>query len=197
MQLSFGWLDDIPDIAALARAELPSMTTLHNDEGWRTHIRFGRGEEIFSNCTLVLRDSDADNILVGFIWVDAAMYVDKRIVEPWWCINALAVNARYRRKGIGRGLVGEIEGIATATGVALLYGQSVAEAVPFWKAADYILAADGEAVRTHAPAMLVSGERVVFTAEPGPGDRFFLKYLARTPGSVRSGLLPVSVLNGG
>jgi GNAT superfamily N-acetyltransferase len=185
---------DIPELAALARAELPEMTALHEEESWRTHDRFGDGTRVRGNCTLVLRQSGQNGALVGFVWADMAMRTDFAIEEPWWCINALAVVPAYRGLGLGAALVSSVETAARLAGVVLVYGQSVPEAVDFWRQNDYILAQPGECLKTHKPARRAGSDPVMLTARPGPHDRWFVKYLAETPGSVQCGLLPESML---
>lgn len=187
-------LTDVPEIAALARAELPSMTSLHSEAGWTNFNRFGRGQQVRGNCTLILRDGGPDGPLIGVIWADDAMYTDHGIAEPWWCINALAIAPQFRGKGRGSALVSEVSAVGAIAGVALLYGQSVPNAVSFWKELGCVLADDGESIGTHKPARRVTGEKVMLMFEPGPGDRFFVKYLTSVPGSVRSGLLPAAQL---
>jgi len=186
---------DVHEIADLARYELPSMISLHGEAGWTNFNRFGRGQQVRGNCTLVLRDGGPGGPLIGFIWADDAMYTDHGIAEPWWCINALAIAPQFRGKGRGTALVSEVASAGALAGVVLLYGQSVPSAVPFWEGLGYLLADDGESVGTHSPARRVTGDKVLATFEPGPGDRFFMKYLTNIPGSVRSGLLPASRLN--
>lgn len=122
------------------------------------------------------------------------MRIDCDIVEPWWCVNALAIDPRFRGKGRGTSLVSEVASAGKLAGVDLLYGQSVPGAVTFWERLGFILAGDGEAIRTHSAAERSTGDRVNLNLKPGPGDRFFIKYLTETPGSVRSGLLPASRL---
>ncbi|NQX37134.1 GNAT family N-acetyltransferase [Herbiconiux sp. VKM Ac-2851] len=185
---------DVPELAAIARAELPSMTALHDEQGWQTYNRFGAGSQLWGNCTLILRHGGEDGPASGFIWADSAMHTDSGIEEPWWCINAVAIAPHCRGAGRGTALVSRVTSAARTAGVQLLYGQSVPAAVPFWKKLGFILAGEAEPIRTHSPARRTVGGPVMLTAEPGAGDRWFVKYLATAPGSVSSGLLPVSML---
>lgn len=186
--------DDVAELAALARLELPSMTSLHDEAGWQTFNRFDPGQQVRGNCTFLLRDGGEDGPLIGFIWADDAMYVDRDIVEPWWCINALAIAPQFRGIGRGGALVSAVASAGQLAGVVLLYGQTLPEAVPFWKALDFTLAGDGESIRTHGSARRTTGDPVMWSFQPGPGDRWFVKYLTAVPGSVRSGLVPASLL---
>jgi GNAT superfamily N-acetyltransferase len=179
------------ELAALARAELPSMTALHDDEGWVNYNRFGAGREIFGNCTLTLRAGPGEQ-LIGFIWADAAMFTDHGILEEWWCINALAIAPTFRNKGRGAALVSEVVSAASLVGGGLLYGQSVPRAASFWVNMGFILADEGEAINTTSPARRTGQNPTNYVFAPGPGDRFFLKWLPADPESSQSRLLPRS-----
>ncbi len=186
--------DDVPELAALARAELPTMTALHGEAGWQTYNRFGNGQRARGNCTFVLRNGGPDGQLIGFVWADDAMYVDYDIVEPWWCVNAVAIAPPFRGMGRGTALIAEVASVGSQAGVVLLYGQSVPTAVAFWEGLGFLLADVGEPLRTSSPARRRAADPAMLTAQPGLGDRFFVKYLTNVPGSVRSALLPMSKL---
>ena len=178
----------------MARNLLPYMPALHDDIGWRTHNRFGDGRAVRGSCTLIARDSSQANQMIGFAWFDDALYVDSDVDEPWWCVNAIAVDPLQRGRGAGRALVAEIEFLARRAGVAMLYGQSVPDAVTFWHSQNYSVHREDETLTAHPYAVLRDGRRVRATFSPGPGDRFFTKVIAFEPGSVRSLLLAESVL---
>jgi GNAT superfamily N-acetyltransferase len=171
---------DVEEIAALSVAELPTMTALHDVEGWRTHNRFGRGANVRGNCTAVLRDGSSAGTLIGFIWADSAMMIDYDLDVPWWCINAVAVSPAYRGAGRGARLVSLVQQAAEEAGVELLYGQSVPGAVAFWETLGWSVADTGEALRMPRAVRRTNGELVTMELQPGPDDRFFLQYTAHT-----------------
>lgn len=185
---------DIADLAALARAELPTMTALHDEEGWITHQRFGTGRQPRESWTVMLRDSTEEGELIGFAWVDDAMFVEAGITEPWWCINALAVTPSRRGQGFGTQLVEAMAGAGRSAGVNLLFGQTVPGAVTFWQRSGFTLAEPMEPLVTNNPAGRMNLDPTNLRLQPGHPDRWFVRYLATEPGSVRSGLVPASFL---
>lgn len=185
---------DAIELAAFARVEMPSMTFLHDADRW-SH-RFGDGRTIRDSWTLVLRDRSASGELIGFAWVDDAMFVDAKILEPWWCINAVAVASKHRRRRLGGRLVAEILNAASAAGVVLVYGQSLPAAVEFWQNSGFLVGAEGEPLRAHNAAQRSIGDPVMLTLPPDGSDRWFVRYTTDRPGSVRSGLLPASLAGG-
>jgi GNAT superfamily N-acetyltransferase len=184
--------DDVPELAALARDRLPSMLALHSEAGWHRFNRFGNGQRARGNCTLVLRDGDERGPLIGFVWTDDAMRVDYGIVEPWWCINALAIAPQYSSTGRGTALVNAVTEAARSAGVVQLYGQTVPTAVDFWMKAGFTVADDAEELRSDYPALSASGDRLRINAASGPGDRWFVKTLLDVPGTKMSLLAPAS-----
>lgn len=121
---------DGPDLAALARLQLPEMPALHEEEGWRTYYRFGPGFHARDNYLVVAR---MGNKLLGFVWADAAAFHDSQVAEPWWCVNAAAVAPEVAGKGLGRAMVSALIEQARAAGVASLYGTSYAQSAEFWR----------------------------------------------------------------
>lgn len=179
---------DVEEIAALSVTELPTMTALHDVEGWRTHNRFGRGANVRGNCTAVLREGSSAGALIGFIWADSAMMIDYDLDVPWWCINAVAVSPSYRGAGRGARLVSLVQQAAGEAGVEILYGQSVPGAVAFWETLSWSVADPGEDLRMPRAVRRTNGELVTMRLQPGSDDRFFLHYTGHTnqpPGLVR------------
>lgn len=187
---------DVPDLVALAREALPSFPALHGEDGWRTSYRFGGGLHPRDNYLLVVRDGGENGSLVGFIWVDAAMAVDYTVIEPWWCINAVAIAPAYRRAGHGRALVHTAVERAREIGVVLIYGLSVRGAVPFWEDLGFTVAADQEPLISDRPARLASGRLAPLDLEPQTEHRWFVAYL-QEPASADSVLVPKSHLRQG
>lgn len=185
---------DIADLAALARAELPTMTALHDEEGWMTYQRFGAGRQPRESWTVMLRDSTEEGELIGFAWVDDSMFVEAGITEPWWCINALAVIPSRRGQGFGTQLVEGVADAGRSAGVNLLFGQTVPGAVAFWQRSGFTLAEPMEPLVTNNPAGRMNLGPTNLRLAPGHPDRWFVRYLATEPGSVRSGLVPASFL---
>lgn len=185
---------DIADLAALARAELPTMTVLHDEGDWISHKRFGTGRQLRESWTVMLRGSRPAGELIGFAWVDDAMFVEARVSEPWWCINALVVAPSHRGRGFGTQLLEAVAAAGRSAGVALLFGQTLPNAAPFWRRSGFILAEPLEPLVTSAPARRVDADPTHLTLPPGNPDRWFVRYLATEPGSVRSGLVPTSFL---
>lgn len=50
------------------------------------------------------------------------MLGDEQILEPWWCLNAIAVRPNYRGRKIGRSMVKGVCEAAAFAGVVSLYG---------------------------------------------------------------------------
>lgn len=179
---------DIDELAALSVAELPTMLTLHDPEGWRTHSRFGRGESIRGNCSAVLRDVGPSGPLIGFVWADSAMMTDHGLDVAWWCINAVVVAPAYRGAGRGALLVSLVRQAADEAGVQLIYGQSVPGAVAFWERLGWDVADPDETLRMPQAVRRLDGEEVTIRLQPGPDDRFILHHTVSTtrpPGLVR------------
>lgn len=186
---------DIADLAALARVELPTMTVLHDEEGWITYQRFGTGRQPRESWTVTLRDGHDEGELIGFAWVDDAMFVEGKVTEPWWCINALAVTPRRRGQGFGTQLVEAVASAGRSAGVSLLFGQTVPGAVTFWQRTGFTVAESMEPLLTNNPARRMNLDPANLRLPPGDPDRWFVRYLATEPGSVRSGLVPASFLS--
>ncbi len=185
---------DIAELAALARAELPTMTALHDEAGWINYQRFGTGHQPRESWTVMLRASRPAKDLVGFAWVDDAIFVEAGVSEPWWCINALAVARSHRGQGFGTQLVEAVAAAGRSAEIALLFGQTVPDAVPFWQRSGFTLAEPLEPLVTSAPARRAAADPTHLRLPPGDPDRWFVRYLATEPGSVRSGLVPASFL---
>jgi GNAT superfamily N-acetyltransferase len=144
------------------------MTYLHDSERWRSSYRFGAGHHSRDNFLPVLRSGHGN--IIAFAWVDAAPAVDHGIAEPWWCINALAVDEAFEGKGHGRGLVNLIANQAADAGVVAVYGLSYPSAAGFWRAQGFGLTEIGGALASDRPARLLSGtepRRIVLNGEPG------------------------------
>lgn len=193
-QLALATTADIAELAALARAELPTMTNLHDEGNWARHRRFGTGRQLRGGWTVTLRASHHARELIGFAWVDDAMLVEFGVLEPWWCINALVVAPSHRGRGFGTQLVEAVATAGRSAGVALLFGQTVPDAVPFWRRSGFILGEPLEPLVTNNPARRVDADPANLTLSPGNPDRWFVRYLATEPGSVRSGLVPARLL---
>lgn len=193
-RLTLATAADITDLAALTRAELPTMTTLHDEAGWIKHRRFGTGRQPRESWTVMLRDNNTEGKLIGFAWVDDAMFVEAGTTEPWWCINALAVTPTHRGQRFGTQLVEAVAAAGRRAGVVLLFGQTVPDAVNFWRRSGFTLAGPEEPLVTSAPARRADAESAHFSLPPGNPDRWFVRYLATEPGSVRSGLVPAHLL---
>lgn len=193
--VEIGCRHDAPEIAALARDALPSFPALHDEDGWRSFYRFGNGAHPRDNYLLVLRDGGEAGSLAAFVWVDAALAIDHEIQEPWWCINAVAVAPAYRRRGLGRALIDTVAARGREVGVTLLYGLSVASAVPFWQSLGLTVAAEDEALVANRPAHRVTGEEVRMHLDPEQDHRWFVGYLA-PPAETLPVLIPQGLLSG-
>lgn len=194
-RLALAGESDIADLAALARAELPTMTALHDEAGWTTYKRFGTGRQARESWTVVLRDEQDEGELVGFAWVDDSMFTEGGITEPWWCINALVVAPKWRGQGFSTQLVEAVASAARSAGVILIFGQTVPGAVTFWQRSRFTVAGPAEPLVTNNPALRMNLDPVNLTLPPGAPDRWFVRYLLTEPGSIRSGLVPASLLS--
>lgn len=168
---------DVPDLVALSRETLPTMSGLHTEEKWRSHNRFGVADTLRGSSTFVLRDGGPEGPVVAFVWVDAALFIDYRVEEPWWCVNALAVAPAYRRAGRARRLVSIVEEAAARVSVSALYGQSVPDAVPFWQGLGWEVGTPGETLRSSRPVAIAGGDSASLRLSPGDGDRWILRDL--------------------
>jgi GNAT superfamily N-acetyltransferase len=168
---------DVPNLAALARLQLPEMPALHDEEGWRTHYRFGPGFHARDNYLVVARFAGTDGVL-GFVWADAAPFQDYQIAEPWWCINAVAVAPEVAGKGFGRVLVSAMAEQAEAAGVASLYGTTYPQSAGFWRRQGFDVAEEGEGLQADRPIRLLDGSRHPFTMSGEAGNHLFVRSLA-------------------
>jgi GNAT superfamily N-acetyltransferase len=164
---------DIESLAALAREELPRMTSLHEPESWRTHLRFGMGQNPQDRLFAVARETEGAPPY-GFCWVDAAMRVDCGIEEPWWCINALVVAASQRGHGTGSALAEIVKQRAASVGIVSLYGVSYSSSAPFWKAQGFDVGPAGGYVGTDRPVAVPEQGVVQFKWCDSGGDHMFV-----------------------
>jgi len=164
-------VDHIPEMAALARDELPSFSYLHDEERWPN--KFGRGERLEDNLLIAACDG-MDGPLIGFVWADQAMRVDHGIQEPWWCLNAIAVRPEYRGRGIGKLLVGDIVEAVRAVGVELIYGLAISGSEGFWQHNGFHVADEGERVVSTTPVQRDGANSARLTLPPEKGHRWFL-----------------------
>lgn len=180
-----GCRHDGPELAKLARMQLPSMTFLHEPELWDNTYRFGAGIHARDNYLLTARAElpDGSSSLAAFFWVDQAIRADYGIDQPWWCINAIAVASRFQRGGLGSGLVKQIREKANDVGVTSIYGLSHPTGFSFWESQEgFTLAPLGTALVPSEPVITPAGLRTTHL-EPEPGHRFF--YAATdAPGTV-------------
>jgi GNAT superfamily N-acetyltransferase len=146
---------------------MPDMTALHSDGGWRTCYRFGPGFHPEDNYLLIVR-LDGDGPLLGFAWVDAAARTDARVAEPWWCINAVAVDGRIAGQGLGRQLVAMIKDQAAAIGISSLYGLCYPSSAGFWRKQGSASATlDRGSTRTsRSVSATAPAQRSIWTASP-------------------------------
>ncbi|MET7875517.1 GNAT family N-acetyltransferase [Micromonospora profundi] len=159
---------DIPSLAEIAQSELPGMTFIHDPESWRTYWRFGVGETPRDNLLIVARETE-DSPVIGFCWVDAAMYHDHRIEEPWWCLNALAVMPEYRRAGIGRSLASVVKMQARKAGISSIYGVCYPSSVDFWSSQGFSVTARGGSLEADR-LIRVEGQGVVKLGPVNDGE---------------------------
>lgn len=186
--VSAGHPDDAPELAAISRELLPSYTHLHDENRWGH--RFGQGESAERPGLWVLRENNER--VVGFVWTDRAMFVDAQIIEPWWCINALAVHPDHEGNGHGSSLLDKVNAAGREVGVALLYGLALPDSVSFWAHKGYTMAKEHEGLKTSSAPRRPPHPPQTIVFKPTSGQRFFVKYLATEPGSVSCGLVPES-----
>ncbi|WP_143025341.1 GNAT family N-acetyltransferase [Micromonospora sp. WMMB235] len=165
---------DIPSLAEMARRELPEMTLIHEPESWRTHWRFGVGETARDNLLIVARETEESPIM-GFCWVDAAMYHDHGIEEPWWCLNALAVVPEYRRSGIGRSLVNVVKRQAEKVDISSIYGVCYPSTVDFWSSQGFSVTARGGSLEADRLVRLKDQKVRLGPLSDGEGDCMFVR----------------------
>lgn len=168
---------DVPNLAALARLQLPEMPALHEEEGWRTYYRFGPGFHARDNYLVVARFAGTDGVL-GFVWADAAPFHDNQVAEPWWCVNAVAVVPEVAGRGLGRVLVSGLVEQAEAAGVASLYGTSYPQSAEFWRRQGFDVAEEGEGLKADRPIRLLDDSRHAFTMSGEAGNHLFVRSLA-------------------
>lgn len=131
MTIKLGWPSpaDGPALAGLAKRCLPDLTPLHGED-W-AHRLGPRGSPWFASLVIAARN-DAREI-VGFAWADAAALADLEITEPWWCLNAVAVEPDARGDGIGRRLVDTVVQLARNAGVVSVYGFCAEELADWYR----------------------------------------------------------------
>lgn len=167
----------------MGRARLPSMTYLHDTQEWKDFYRFGAGQHYQDNFLPVARQSlpnEADRI-IGLFWVDQSMRIDYGINEPWWCINAIAVDPEFERCGLGTGFVNMIREQACHVGVTSIYGLSHPSGYAFWEAQpDFTLLEPGAPLGASQPVQLRGGQLRQARFDSEPGHRFFYNTVTET-----------------
>lgn len=149
--LQAGCQHDVPEIVQLAETVLPRMTYLTDPSAWKMAYRFGVGRHIRDQCFFVAREARASRLL-GFVWADAAMYDDHGFEDPWWCIDAVAVDPAAQRHGVGAHLVEMVVKQAKAAGIVSLYGICYPDATPFWRSLGFQVSAAGGSLASDRPA---------------------------------------------
>ncbi|MGC4784123.1 GNAT family N-acetyltransferase [Micromonospora zamorensis] len=150
------------------------MTLIHEPESWQTYWRFGVGQTVRDNLLIVARKTE-ESPIIGFCWVDAAMYHDHGVEEPWWCLNALAVVPDYRRSGIGRSLVNVVKRQADKVGIASIYGVCYPSTVDFWSAQGFSVTARGGSLEADRLVRLKDQEVKLGPLSDGEGDCMFVR----------------------
>jgi GNAT superfamily N-acetyltransferase len=165
---------DVPDIVVLAREQLPDMTYLHDETSWRTYHRFGDGSHARDNYLIVTRAEGSDQLL-GFLWADAAPYQDYGVIEPWWCLNALAVAEHAQGKGLGRLMVSSAWSRAEASGVVSVYGTSYPQSAEFWARCGFAVASEKERLGADRLVRFANGSRKHLEMTAERGNRWFVR----------------------
>lgn len=176
ISIDIGCRHDVPDLLKLARTQLPTMSYLHERDMWDQTYRFGSGRHPLDSYFLVARatqNNDDSGPLVGFIWVDPAMHTDHGITEPWWCINAVAVEAAIQGIGLGRQLVSMVQERADDVGISSIYGLSHSSGFGFWESQNGFVLAPPEVGLVSSSPVTVDGSDRVVRLDPEPGHRFF------------------------
>lgn len=183
---------DAAELAELTRRRMPEMTALHADESWRTYYRFGPGFHPQDNYLLIAR-LGGDGPLLGLVWADAAARTDAGVLEPWWCINALAVDERVAGQGLGRQLVKMVKDQAAAIGISSLYGLCYPTSADFWRKQGFSVGELGQGMRSDVPVRLSSGARKTFHTDGEAGNHCFTLPLGdgTADGNARLGLSPL------
>jgi hypothetical protein len=189
--------EDVPELVAIARCELPGMTYLHHLDGWKTHRRFGVGTTPRDNLFIVARRDDKSPIL-GFCWVDAVMYIDNGIKEPWWCINALAAVPSARRTALGHSMAEVVKRQAAIAGAVSLYGVCYPSSVEFWAAQGFAVSAPGGYLEADRLIVLPSRGQVTLKFNDRDGGHLFVVSLdVGDPDAVPSGAQAIKAVASG
>lgn len=116
--IAYAQENDLPAIRKMAIELMPEMTELHGPV-W--DHRLGSGRFTVESLLIVARDPDLP-APIGFAWADAALLNDEGVLEPWWCLNAIAVRPTHRGTRIGRKLVEAVRELAGKAGIVSLHG---------------------------------------------------------------------------
>lgn len=107
---------DLDSVGVLVRACLPELV-LTNEAGW-AH-RTGGGLTWQEGLLLV---AVVDDTMVGVAAAAPAVYRDHDLPVPWWVLDVVAVDGRWRGRGVGSALVRDVFDRAGAAEVTTLYG---------------------------------------------------------------------------
>lgn len=162
---------DVPALQELARELLPDLTKLH-DPDW-SH-RLGSGRMWAEPLMLVARHSSVPgNAPIGFAWVDAAMFHDSEVREPWWCLNAIAVRSEYQRRHVGRVLVDTVRKIASVAGIVSLYGICDRKLADWYTDRGFTVLDPGEKVVSDGPVRRYPPDGTTVTFGDAEGECVF------------------------
>ncbi|WP_369011267.1 GNAT family N-acetyltransferase [Rhodococcus sp. PAE-6] len=169
----------LPVLRSLAQELLPELTELHGP-AW--DHRLGQGRVWTESLLLVAQDSEVPDLgPVGFCWVDPAMLSDEQIIEPWWCLNAIAVRHAYRGRKIGRSMVEAVCGAAAYAGAVSLYGVCDQSLSAWYSDQGFIVLGQGEAITADRPARRLGQRPGQFVLRDAEGECMFLMDIEPQP----------------
>lgn len=149
LRIGYAEPEDVPALQAMAIELLPDLTALHGPD-WTA--RLGNGRVWVESLLVVVRDSDAGDTPVGFAWGSAAMFEDSGVLEPWWCLNAVARQPAYRGRKIGERLVDVVREHARKAGVVSLYGICGRSLTPWYENQGFTVLAPGQKIESDGAA---------------------------------------------
>lgn len=179
IQIGYATQTHLPTLRSLAHELLPDLTALHGPE-W--NHRLGQGRVWTEPLLLVARDTDVPDLgPVGFCWVDPAMLGDEQILEPWWCLNAIAVRPDYQGRKIGRSMVNGVCGAAAYAGAVSLYGVCDRTLSAWYGDQGFTVLDHGEAIVADHPVRRPSQPPGQFEFRDGEGECIFFMDIEPQP----------------
>lgn len=159
---------DLPRVQRLFAENLPELT-FAGVSSWET-LR-GSGSTYAENLMLAAL---VDGRVVGAALAGPALLQDHGLDLPWWAVDAVAVDPKYRNRGLGRLLLECVRGSAFDAGVTSLYGLCKAELRPWYEGLGFATTAPDACLDSNVPM----GHGQTLSMSTDDGNCWFLANLS-------------------